>query len=201
MPTKKKHQLFADPEFTFENTFILMMQSSLMGHELIIALNDIYDLRLARNDDVDINGLLHPCYSYYNDETRQSFVVINKPMGQMADPAFAFYNSILLIRGSQAKELQLQIYNDLTGTSIRPEEHQLREMMYWEKGYQLYGHIVAIDTFDFSKPGEPETSMHLNPLVPMSSATVSYLKKLVKFLGSAFETILYELEDLEEDTF
>ena len=215
---KKSPPVLSDPAFSFEDTAIVMLSTNDHPFQLAISLNESYGLQLARIDDLTIGDLPHPCFFFHNEEARLVYLLIARPQLE-ADPAFAEYDKMLLIRGREAWKVQQEIYDDIrnrrygtaVGSAIEPDASDLLEHSHWEQCNLLAESIQNFDIFGFSSRKGLVSTLRLSDDAPTlfpvdaSSTTTTenraiarYHKTLQEYLEQTFESLQVHLCEEEE---
>jgi len=191
---KPSHHLI-DPTFTFDDTAVLMFRTNYRNYQFIMELNKAYQLELARIEDIDIDGTLYPCFSYYDEYSRLAYVMIERSMTDASDHVFEYYDKMLLVRGRDSWVFQKQIYTNAVENLPEPEPADLLDHRRWVLANQFKEGIFGVDTFSFSSRKGLATSLCPGPADTMPKATVTYMNRLRKFLDATFEAFQWHLCD------
>jgi len=194
--TRKKPKLFLpDATFTFEDTAVLLFRTSYMNYQFIMEINKAYGLEMARVDDIELDGVLYPCFSYNNEYARMAYVMIEKSASGPSNRIFDYYAKMLLMRGPQAWTFQQQVYDNMTEGLPEPDSSDLLEHRRWLLANSFKQGIFVVDTFGFRRRQGDTTSLYTGPAEAMPKATATFLNRLRKFLDGTFETLQWHLCD------
>ena len=119
-----KRQHLQDPVFKFEDTAIVLLQTDYLNYQFIYALNQACRLEMERIDDIELADGAHPCFLYFNEVSRLTYVVLDVPIPP--------YNMMLLIRGRDAWDIQESLYKSLTEEVREPDPTDIRDHLDWE---------------------------------------------------------------------
>lgn len=193
MSKAKKRPFLPDATFQFDETAILMFRTNMLNFEFVSALNQAYDLQLARVDDIPIESACYPCFSQYDPAARLAYVMIERSTQATCSPSFEYYDKLLLIHGRDAWDFQQRIYGDLSGVRPEPAANQILEHMHWQDLNDLNDGIFEAATFCLDEGRGVATSMYAGAADKMPKAIQAYMAKLRKFIGSTFEALEWHL--------
>lgn len=216
---KKQQPYLPDPVFTFDDTAIVMLNTQDHAFQLAIMLNEAYQLQLARIDDIYIGDTAYPCFFYHDQAAWLVYTLIARLPKSPADPAFADYDKMLLIRGRDSWRFQQTLYDDIhnrqyglaLGPAIEPDPTDLLQHNHWELCNRLSDNILTIDIFGFSRRRDPISTLRLANAQPTlfpiettaanaseNRAIANYHKQLRTFLDRTFESLQAHLCDEQE---
>lgn len=219
---KKKRPLqLLDPVFTFDDTAIAMMRTHDYAYQTAILLNEAYRLQLTRIKDIYIGDTPHPCFFYHDEPAWLVYILIARPQNAIADPAFAEYSRMLLIRGRDSWDFQQRLYDDIhsrhygiaLGPAAEPDPTDLLEHLYWERFNRLAQAVTDIDIYGFGRRAPVSTLRLANSeptLFPVEATTAkasenraiaSYHKTLQNYLNQTFEALHIHLSEENELAF
>lgn len=197
MPRKKPTQFLPDATFTFEDTAVLMFRTSYINYQFVMGLNKAYQLQLSRVDDLDLNGVPYPCFSWGDEYGHLAYVVIERSATNPTDRIFDFYDKMLLVRGFRSWEIQDNIFRDINEGMAEPPSSELLEHRRWVLANSFKQGIFGVDTFGFSRRKGNSTSLYSGPAESMPKPTATYLNRLHKYLETTFDTLQWHLcEDM-----
>lgn len=197
MPRKKSSQFLPDATFSFEDTAVLMFRTSYLNYQFVMGLNKTYQLQLSRVDDLDLNDIPYPCFSYNDEYGHLAYVVIERSASYPGDRIFEYYDKMLLVRGFRSWEIQNHIFLDINEGKVEPPSSELLEHRRWVLANSFKKDIFGVDTFGFSRRRGTNTSLHTGPAENMPKPTATYLNRLHKYLETTFDTLQWHLcEDM-----
>ena len=204
---KKQTPRLPDPVFTFDDTAVVMMRTADYAYLLAIMLNETYQLQLSRIDDIYIGDTPYPCFFYHDEPAWLAYILIARPQQYEADPAFADYDKMLLIRGIKSWDFQQTLYDDIhsrsygiaLGPASEPDITDLIEHHHWEQCNILADSIKSIDSFSFSKRRGTSSTLRLTntepTLFPVEATTANSSE------NRAIATYHNTLQDFLDQTF
>lgn len=104
----------------FEGWAFLHFHTLMPGYAFADRLNQLYDYRLARLDDMTIDGTDWPFYRYKDALGKTFFFLVERPVTANAAPWDAG-DKILLVKGENAETLVQHIYADFTNNTVVDE--------------------------------------------------------------------------------
>ena len=216
---KKSPPRLPDPVFTFDDTAIVMLRTQDHAFQLALMLNEAYQLQLSRIDDIYIGDQLYPCFFYHDQPAWLVYLLIARPPQTIANPAFADYDKMLLIRGRDSWQFQKTFYDDIhirqygitLGSATEPDSYDLLGHYHWEQCNRLAESIQNIDIFGFSRRRDTVSTLRLTNAEPTlfpveasvakaseNRAIASYHKELQAFLEQTFESLQAHLCDEQQ---
>ena len=184
-----------DTIFNFDNTAILMLETSYLNYEYIYALNKAYGLHLVREENLYVGGREYPCFVYEDNASRLTHVALERPRGA-TDTAFGPYSMMHLVRGRDAQVFQNLVYGDFVAPKAMPEKDEYRAVEDWQGVEDFRSGVFSIETFNFDRRGGTRTSLLTDPTARVPRATQLFMNTLKGFLQEVFDTFL-EMEDYE----
>lgn len=192
MARKKSTTNTIDPEFSFEDTAIVMFKTSYLNYQMAMHLNDTFGLGLARTQkDLLFQGHYHAYYCYYDERYYRSYVLIDSGEDNSNSKLFDYYDKILLIRGFDAWEEQKMILEATKFTYQEPQDYEIHAHRQWALCNKLRDGIFDVDSFGFSTTRGKQTSLHPNIELPMIRKMAIYMSDMEKNIRELFS-------DLEE---
>lgn len=216
---KKSQPILPDPVFTFDDTAIVMLRTQDHAFQLALLLNEAYQMQLSRIDDIYIGDQPYPCFFYHDQPAWLVYILIARPPQAIADPAFADYDKLLLIRGRDSWRFQKKFYDDIhsrqygitLGPAAEPDASDLLEHSLWEQCNRLSESIQSIDIFGFSSRRDTISTLRLIDTQPTlfpveasaanaseNRAITNYHKQLQAFLEQTFKSLQAHLCDEQE---
>ncbi len=107
MPSKPHSRYLDDPLFSFANSTMALLNTTFFNHELAMALNHAYGLKLRRIDDCPLGDSDLPCFIFHDPSTRLTFVVLDRPTAAPITTPFENYDKLLIATGSSPVKLPL----------------------------------------------------------------------------------------------
>ena len=180
-----KRQHLQDPVFKFEDTAIVLLQTDYLNYQFIYALNQACRLEMERIDDIELADGAHPCFLYFNEVSRLTYVVLDVPIPP--------YNMMLLIRGRDAWDIQESLYKSLTEEVREPDPTDIRDHLDWELLNELKSNIFSVDTFGFSPTRGQGSSLVFSTAPSALRARQTFLHRLRQFTEELFEALEWHL--------
>ena len=100
MPSKPHSRYLDDPLFSFANSTMALLNTTFFNHELAMALNHAYGLKLRRIDDCPLGDSDLPCFIFHDPSTRLTFVVLDRPTAAPMTFPFENYDKLAILRES-----------------------------------------------------------------------------------------------------
>lgn len=200
MARKKGKTYLPNSRFTFDETAIVMLKSSLRHYELAINLNRAFNLRLARVPDLQMPDGNYPCFGYYSEQTRLAFVLIEKPNNGLENKGFNIYDKMLLIGGRDAWKFQKRLYDSIHNPEKEPEPSDLLNHRRWVLNNQLISDVFTIDIFGFSERKGKFSSLYEGPEENCPAKIDKYLKNLMKLLDNLFNELEASIDSDEDES-
>ncbi len=196
MPPTPKNRYFDDPEFKFDNTAIVLLNTSFANYEFVAALNQAYNLSLTRIDDLVLDVTSYPCFIYQDSVAWLYFVMLERSSFTPANAVFEYYDKMLLIRGRDAKYFQQRLYDDLTLPRPEPPTDELQLHHRWELLNMLCEGVFEPVTFNLKDSlGLTQTSLYSGPDGAMPRRLQTFISQLRQFLTDAFATFEWHLSN------
>ncbi|MBR5352971.1 MAG: hypothetical protein IK126_04595 [Bacteroidales bacterium] len=199
MPSKPHSRYLDDPLFSFANSTMALLNTSFFNHELAMALNHAYNLKLRRIDDCPLGNNNYPCFIFHDPSTRLTFVMLDRsPAAPMTFP-FENYDKLLIVRGRDSRQFVQQLYDDITTRRPEPLADDLSTHHHWQSLNQLQEGIIDAAIFTFLPNGQPaDTSLFNGPATAMPRRLQTYLTRLRHFLTTVFATFEWALTNPDE---
>ena len=182
-----KRQHLQDSVFKFEDTAIVLFQTDYLNYQFIYALNQACRLEMERVDDIELADGTHPCFLYFNEVARLTYVVLDVPIPP--------YNMMLLIRGRDAWDVQETLYKNLTEVTPEPDPTDIRDHLDWELLNELRSNIFSVDTFCFSPTRGQGSSLVFSTNPSALRTRQTFLHRLRQFTAELFEALEWHLCD------
>ncbi len=192
MPRKKQTQFLPDATFTFEDTAVLMLRTSYVNYRFVMEFNKVHEMEMARVEDIVLNDVEYPCFSYNDEYSRMAYVMIERSSTGSSDRIFDYYDKLLLVRGRDSWEFQQKMLSNIVDGTQEPNPADLLEHRQWVLTNSFNQGIFGIDSFGFRRRGTT-TSLYTGPEEAMPKATATFLNKLHKFLEATFNTLQWHL--------
>ena len=190
---------FEDSLFEPHNCALIMLNTTFLNFELAMALNNAYQLQLLRIDDCPVAGGQYPCFIHHDRATLLSFVMLDRPAAQTADPVFDIYDKMLIVRGRNSRPFINQLYDDVTTRLVEPPADELLQHNHWQALCLLGSGIIDAATFTPQPHGQLcATSLHPDASLPMPRRLATYLSRMQQFLTLAFQTFEWHLSNPDE---
>jgi len=180
-----KRQHLQDSVFKFEDTAIVLIQTDYLNYQFIYALNKAYRLGMERIDDIELADGAHPCFLYFSEVARLTYVVIDVPIPP--------YNMMFLIRGRDSWTFQETFYKNFTEGIPKPDPTDIRDCLDWELLGELNSNIFSVDTFCFSPTRGQSSSLVFSTNPSALRTRQTFLHRLRQFTGEVFETLEWHL--------
>lgn len=144
----------AELSLTFSETAFLLWETKSPNHEFAEWFNRLYELSLARENDMKLSdGTTCPFFLYYDEPHALLYALIdNSQQGLPAD--FARYDKIMLINGRDAFERQQEIYNDYATHAFPPADDDLLQLHRYEMLMEARSNIFTVHYFDYRSSKE-----------------------------------------------
>ena len=188
MAKKTVKTLALEPDINFDDTTITMFKTDMLNYKYIIALNNAYNLNMAREDNLIIETVEYPCFRFCDDNEHLEYTMIERSGTSRNNIIFDYYDKMLLIKGRDAHIQQKRIFTDISTPKPEPQSTDLLAHKEWEMVENLRAGIFDIDTFDF---GAHRTTSSILPnseqQIPSKIATI--LNKYKDFITLIFKEI------------
>ena len=199
MPSKPHSRYLDDPLFSFAISTMALLNTTFFNHELAMALNHAYGLKLRRIDDCPLGDSDLPCFIFHDPSTRLTFVVLDRPTAAAITTPFENYDKLLIVRGRDSRQFVQQLYDDITTRRPEPPADNLLDHHHWQSLNQLQEGIIDAATFSFLPNGQPDsTSLYSGPATEMPRRLQTYLTRLRQFLTTVFATFEWALTNPDE---
>jgi len=193
MSTIKKNPYAIDPEFTKNETALLLLNTNYLNFEFILLLNKLYHLNLIRVDDVTVDDTAFGCYSFYDTKQELHWVMIDRPLSDPTHPVFANNEKMLLINGRDCWDMQEEIYQAVYGYWRKPQETEYLEMKRYELIQEFKDGIFSIEKVCLSPYKGVSLSSYPGPIEAQKPAIRRFMKHLQDYTDKLFEAIHWHL--------
>jgi hypothetical protein len=181
-----------------ETTAMLAWNTSYSAYTFAFHLNQLYGLELQRRDDICLSTLKEEIqcsvYSYDDMVNHLSFYLIENGLSSRQQvQELSYFDKTLLIHGPESFDRAQQIYDDLnaperTETDLIAMQREALRLSFVNSG------IVESESFDFSDPDEPRSSM-IAPNTTPNKKQQAFLDFQMKYIQGIF----VELDDILVD--
>lgn len=191
------------PEITlnFDDTHVLLWDTSFVNYEFVHQLNEVFSLRLSCEPDIayytdDSQEILCSRYAYYDELTKLLYVVIDNPVETNSiDPALKFYDKILFVLGRDAREVCHQIHHDVVYGVQTDDPYNLRLGAHAAAVAQFRNDgIVQVDYLGFDVPEGVESSL----LLQFGQVVPPKVRRQIQSLVSCIQSLFQSLSDTME---
>ena len=104
-----------EEEYCFEGWAFVHFHTMLPGYALANSLNQLYEYRLERLDDMPLDDANWPLYRYEDTWGKLLFFLIERPSTTLAAP-WDTGDKVLIIKGENSAAAARNIFSDFTGT-------------------------------------------------------------------------------------
>lgn len=139
-----------DDEFDFEGWAFLHFHTTMPGYAFADCLNRLYDYRLARVDDMTLDGVAWPLYRFEEPLHHSIFFLVERPV-QAVEAAWEAGDKVLVVKGETAESLAHDIYSDFTVATDVPEGDLLARE-HADLLDELLADFTVVNLLDFSTP-------------------------------------------------
>ena len=180
------------------DTAVLMWGMTAEMYNMAIGLNRIYELNLTRDDDLMVNTVVCPCFTYTDDIRQLFYVLIGNPRfsgglgGRMN-----YYDAILMIIGDDAWNMQQKIYGDYSGMRPLPDYFDWQGQALYEALRESMATVTHTDYFDFRDETAPKSSVYANFSEKVSSKISGYFKEL----EACLKAIIWAIGDTPDNMY
>lgn len=181
-----------------ETTAMLAWNTSYSAYTFAFHLNQLYGLELQRRDDICLSTLKEEIqcsvYSYDDMVNHLSFYLIENGLSSRQQvQELSYFDKTLLIHGPESFDRAQQIYDDLNAperveTDLIAMQREALRLSFVNSG------IVESESFDFSDPDEPRSSM-IAPNTTPNKKQQAFLDFQMKYIQGIF----VELDDILVD--
>lgn len=188
--------------FTTDDTAIVLFRTNLQNYQFASAFNDAYRMRLARTRNLILEDGEHPCFLYYSEAARITFVLVDKSSRNEGGDGFPFdyYDKMLLIRGRDAWDMQQRLLKDYTAQQPVLDPTEYLKIADLQALTRFYRDVIEMDTCSLNVRRGISTSLWTGPEVKMPRKVNTFLRKMNSFATMLFESLQWHLspEGLEE---
>lgn len=187
--------LFNDLD-VLEDVSVIIWNIDMPGYELAAALNNIYNFKFVRKNDILLEDHLKPFYSYNNETNHTKYYLIdNLEQSKISNTIDLLkYHKILILKGSNTSKKKNQIVDDFTYSSMFCDEYDILQQKRYQKIAAIRSNIIKISEIDFSDTERPK----LNGSVPSENKIQTIQKDLVYIIDTITEIEDFELYNMNQ---
>jgi hypothetical protein len=164
-------------ESEFSDLALLIFRTNVAGYIFTDSINRLYRLAFHRVDDLEIDGLCCPLYTYLSEEEHLKYFLIEHPLSSTLKEAWRPGDKILIVRGSDALKKVESIHSEFTGKR-QPQPDDLVAVEHNNLLEELLEQFTVTSIINLEAPYEDIPPKAAKERRQMEKRCLSILKKI-----------------------
>lgn len=145
---KNEYVLALDPEDEFDGFAYLFFLSAAPTYSFADDLNHLYPISLAREENIIVDGVEWPLYSYYDPVLLLHYYLVERPAQATGFRSWGIGHKLLIIKGSLAADKMDEIESDFTEIPVPPADTDLLGIERYRLMKALHDDFIPVNRFN-----------------------------------------------------